>query len=84
MGILTFGQKEWKTDVFSTFYTAVTTIINAIDFRYNTSTDKNRSLSVVYYRVSNSSVVIIPQLMIRLLGPKGRWGAWGSKRILSF
>ena len=32
LGILTFGQKEWKTDVFSTFYTALTTIINAIDF----------------------------------------------------
>ena len=55
LGILTFGQKLFNTVDFPTFYTAITTIIKAIDIRYIGSTDKNRSLSFVYYRVNNST-----------------------------
>ena len=38
---MTFGQNLWKIVNFSTHLTTVTTIINAIDFRYNRITDKN-------------------------------------------
>ena len=45
-GILTFGQNLWKIVNFSAHLTTLTTIINAIDFRYNRITDKDHSTSL--------------------------------------
>ena len=55
LGILTFGQNQWKIVLFSTYLTAVTTIINSIDFRYNRITDKN----VVYLHDKAISNILI-------------------------
>ena len=54
-GILTFGQNLRKIVNFSTHLTTVTTIINAIDFRYNRITDKN----VVYLHDKAISNILI-------------------------
>ena len=58
-GILTFGQNLWKIVNFSTHLTAGTTIINAIDFRYNRITDKN---AVYLHDKAISNILIFLQM----------------------